>query len=192
MGPKRHVSCRDGEPEQTDPHTHPSPTPLPRRGKWSSIFWQCQHPPPGVHCTDEETQACLEVLKLASLKVVEMGLGCWQRGRPLPRSVGGLSPEEPSRWEKKNEPEAHWPAGEYLVPSKILAGKKHQRKGEKEKQKLSKLAQLASLASPHCPRGKKQGRVVGDSPHLPGRAREGGWEGWPSGSLPAPETLELR
>lgn len=57
----------------------------------------------------------------------------------------------------RNEPRAHWPEGEYLVPSKILAGKKHQRKGEKEKQKLPKLAQLASLASPHCPRGKEQG-----------------------------------
>lgn len=81
----------------------------------------------------------------------------------------------------RNEPEAHWPVGEYLVPNKILATKTHQEKGRKEKQKLPKLAQLASLAFPHCPRGKDLGGQR--SAHLPGRAREGGWDGWLSESL---------
>jgi hypothetical protein len=38
---------------------------------------------------------------------------------------------------ERNEPEAHWPAGEYLVPNKILAGKKYQRKGGKKKPETS-------------------------------------------------------
>lgn len=85
--------------------------------------------------------------------------------------------------------EPRWPVGEYLVPSKILAGKKNQRKGGKENRKLPKLAQRASLVLPHSPRGKEQGGRCFSTP-----ARSlgwGGWDGWTSGSLPVSETQGL-
>lgn len=160
-----------GAPEQIDPpSTHPYSPATRQRGGWSSISQQCQNPPPGVHCADEETQAGL----------------VWR-----PRLADGAAPPPKCRRTRtrramalgeRHEPEAHW---WYLARSWLES--KRQRKGGEENQKFPKSARLASLASPHCPRGKEQGGRRLSTPAR--RDREGGWEGWPNGSLPGPESL---
>lgn len=148
---------QDGAPEQTDPHSlgetsgHASPQPS------------------EVHCADEETWSGLEVPRPLSIKVVEMELGYWLRGQPLPRCVGGNSPTRNAmQLGERNGPGAHWPVGDYLVTSKVEGGE--------EKRKFPKLAQLAPLA---------QGGWRFSVPAEPGR------DACPSGSPPAPETLGL-
>lgn len=116
--------------------------------------------------------------KATELQGVGDGVGLLAGGRPLLQCVGGDSSTRNALQlgGERNGLGAHWPVGEYLVPSKVKG-----RKDGKEASQVSSsgLPCFASLSG-----GKAQG---GQRLHLQGHA--GG--AWLGGSPPAPESLGL-